>query len=34
MLVQFAIGGRNYAEKPVGGPDWGLRFVVTLLFPK
>lgn len=32
--VQFTIGGRYYAEKPTGGPDWGLRFVVTFLFPK
>lgn len=31
--VQFTLGGRYYAEKPEGGPDWGLRFVVTLLFP-
>jgi hypothetical protein len=32
--VQFQIGGRYYAEKPDGGPDWGLRFTVTFLFPK
>ena len=32
--VQFELGGRYYAEKPDGGPDWGLRFTVTLLFPK
>ena len=32
--VSFTLGGRYYAEKPEGGPDWGLRFVVTLLFPK
>jgi hypothetical protein len=32
--VQFSLGGRYYAEKPDGGPDWGVRFVVTLLFPK
>jgi len=31
--IQFTIGGRYYAEAPSGGPDWGLRFVVTLLFP-
>ena len=31
--VQFQIGGRYYAEKPTGGPDWGLRFTVTFLFP-
>jgi hypothetical protein len=32
--VQFTVGGRYYAEAPRGGPDWGLRFVVTLLFPR
>jgi hypothetical protein len=34
MPVQFQAGGRAYAEKPSGGPDWGLRFTVTFLFPK
>lgn len=32
--VAFTVGGRYFVEKPEGGPDWGLRFVVTLLFPK
>jgi hypothetical protein len=32
--VQFQIGYRYYAERPNGGPDWGLRFAVTFLFPK
>jgi hypothetical protein len=32
--VQFTLGGRYFPEKPQGGPDWGLRFTVTLLFPK
>ena len=32
--VQFSLGARYYAEKPAGGPDWGLRFAVTFLFPK
>jgi hypothetical protein len=32
--VQFEFGYRYYAEKPDGGPDWGLRFTVTFLFPK
>jgi hypothetical protein len=31
--VAFALGGRIYAESPRGGPDWGLRFSVTLLYP-
>lgn len=34
MPVQFQIGGRYYAERPMNGPDWGLRFAVTFLFPK
>jgi hypothetical protein len=34
QLVQLQIGGRYYAEKPEGGPDWGLRLNFTLLFPK
>lgn len=31
--VQFAVGGRYYAEGPSGAPEWGLRFVITPLFP-
>ncbi|MBB5352271.1 hypothetical protein HNR46_002514 [Haloferula luteola] len=27
-------GVRYYVEKPTQGPDWGLRFGVTFLFPK
>ncbi|MEI6085278.1 MAG: transporter [Verrucomicrobiota bacterium] len=37
MPVQFQFGPRVYVERtnqPVAGPDWGLRFSVTLLFPK
>lgn len=32
----LSIGGgvRYYVEKPTGGPDWGLRLTVTLLFPQ
>lgn len=33
-LVQFSLGGRVYADRPDDGPDWGLRFTVTFLFPK
>ena len=31
-----SIGGgiKYYAEKPAGGPDWGVRLVLTLLFPR
>lgn len=32
--VQFKGGWRIYSERPAGGPDWGLRFAVTFLFPK
>ena len=32
--VAFQFGYRYYADKPDGGPDWGLRFAVTFLFPK
>jgi len=34
LPVQFQVGGRIYADKPDGGPDWGIRFAVTFLFPK
>ncbi|MGH8545074.1 MAG: transporter [Gammaproteobacteria bacterium] len=34
LPVSFQLGGRYYAEKPDGGPDWGLRFTATLVFPK
>ncbi len=34
LPVQFQLGGRYYLEAPDDGPDWGLRFAVTFLFPK
>lgn len=34
QMVSLAGGVRVYLDKPAGGPDWGLRGVVTLLFPK
>lgn len=34
LPVQFGLGARAYADSPSGGPDWGLRFVVTFLLPK
>jgi hypothetical protein len=34
QLVSLSAGLRAYADKPDGGPDWGLRFVCTFLFPK
>jgi hypothetical protein len=32
--VQFFGGVRYYLDKPDGGPEWGLRFGLTFLFPK
>jgi hypothetical protein len=32
--VAFQLGYRAYADRPSGGPNWGLRFTITLLFPK
>jgi hypothetical protein len=32
--VSLQLGGKYYVDRPVGGPDWGLRFTVTLLFPR
>jgi len=34
QLVSFAGGVRGYVETPDGGPDWGVRFALTLLYPK
>jgi len=33
LPVSLAVGGRYYAEGPSGAPEWGIRFVVTPLFP-
>jgi hypothetical protein len=32
--IQFEFGPRYYAVKPDNGPNWGLRFTVTFLFPQ
>lgn len=32
--VSLGVGAKYYAEKPQNGPEWGVRFVATLLFPK
>jgi hypothetical protein len=32
--IALPIAGRYYAEGPSGAPEWGLRFQLTLLFPK
>ena len=34
QMVSFAVGARAYLDSPIGGPDWGVRFVVTLLYPR
>jgi hypothetical protein len=34
LPVQFELGGRYYAAHADNGPEWGLRFGVTFLFPK
>jgi hypothetical protein len=34
MPISLQLGGRYFAEGPAGTPDWGIRFTVTLLFPK
>ncbi|MBB1087243.1 transporter [Lysobacter sp. SG-8] len=34
QMVSYQGGVRAYLDKPSGGPDWGLRFTFTLLFPK
>lgn len=32
--VQFQLGGRYFAETFPNGPEWGIRFGMTLLFPR
>ena len=32
--IQFQAGIREYMKRPDGGPNWGLRFAITVLFPK
>ena len=32
--ISLQFGGRYYAEAPSGGPEWGLRFNITFLFPE
>jgi hypothetical protein len=33
LPLSFTLGGKVYADGPSGAPDWGIRFVVTPLFP-
>jgi hypothetical protein len=32
--IQWEFGGQWYADAPPGGAEWGVRFAITLLFPK
>lgn len=32
--ISLQIGYRHYIETPDNGPDWGLRFAFTLMFPR
>ena len=34
QLVSYQGGARYYIEGPDNGPDWGLRFTFTLLYPR
>jgi len=34
QLVSIGGGGRVFLETPDGGPDWGVRLIVTLLYPR
>jgi hypothetical protein len=32
--ISLLLGGRYYAEGPSGAPEWGMRFQLSLLYPK
>jgi hypothetical protein len=32
--VSAQVGARYYLDGPSGAPEWGVRFAITLLFPK
>ena len=34
QMLSYQGGARVYMDTPSGGPDWGVRFTVTLLFPE
>ena len=34
QLVSYQGGVRYYFDAPDSGPEWGLRFTLTLLFPR
>jgi hypothetical protein len=34
QLVSISGGVRGYLDAPSGGPNWGVRLIFTLLYPK
>jgi len=32
--IDFSLGLRSYLERPTGGPNWGIKFGITFMFPK
>ena len=32
--MQISMSGKYYAERPSGGPEWGMRLTLTFLFPE
>ena len=34
LPVELGLGARFYAERPAGGPTWGLKASITFVFPK
>ena len=32
--MSWQAGVRYYAQKPEGGPDWGIRAVITFIIPE
>ena len=34
LPLSVGLGGRYYAERPAGGPSWGVSFTLTFMFPK
>lgn len=34
LPISIAVGPKIHVQRPDGGPDWGIRFTVTLLFPR
>ena len=34
QAMSIQVGGKYYAEKPEGGPDWGIRTTLTFIIPE